>query len=253
MKVNICQPWKKGDLVQSKIKLIKELATLTAFSEQISDLLVDELFSHNIGVPFIAPYSRIYCDVEKYIDDTKEIMSQYGQGVFYTKDAKGKEIRRLSKEYKDHVAKNYYFPYHRRLDQLTTSLLAPSLIIVDCHSYDENLVLHNKSTSYLDIDIGFTSQYLSQALVDGVKKLFEDNGYSVSYNHPYAGTLIPNSIINKNIPNVYCLMIEINKRVYLPSPELFKKCKETIKKVLEYISTFKKYETLSTCGKNYDI
>lgn len=213
--------------------------TLMAFSNQISDVWIDKLFSHGIGEKYVASYSRVYCDLEKFIDDSQEVMSKYGQGVFYTKDSKGNEIRRLTNEYKERVAREYYFPYHKGLDELTLSMLDRRLIIVDCHSYLEECVLHNKSESYADIDLGFDEQYCSRELLDGVRTIFANNGYSVSYNHPYEGTLIPNAIYRKNVPKVFCLMIEINKRVYLPSQKLFDKCKATIKAVLEYIKDFK--------------
>lgn len=82
-------------------------------------------------------------------------------------------------------------------------------------------------------------QYYSKDLVEGVKEIFVNNGYKVSFNFPYEGTLIPNAIYNKNIPNVYCLMIEINKKIYLNNQKDYQKCKSTIKEVLEFIKDFK--------------
>jgi len=195
-------------------------------------------FSHNIGVKYIAPFSRIYCDVEKFIDDENEVMSKYGQGVFYTKDCKGNVFRRINQDYKDRILESYYFPYHKGLDELTLSLLDKRLIIVDCHSYDEECVQHNKTESYEDICLGYDEQYYSKKLVDGVRDIFVKNGFSVSYNTPYEGTLIPNAIYDKNIPEVFCIMIEINKRVYMLNKLLNDKCKDTIKKVLDYLVVF---------------
>lgn len=232
-------PHAKTHIPDDMGKILVDLEKLKVFSHEISDLRIEELFSHGIGEKYIAPYSRIYCDVEKYIDDTKEVMSKYGQGVFYTKDSKGNNIRKLSQEYKNRVLNKYYFPYHKGLDELTLSLLDNRLIIVDCHSYSEEYVLHNKSKTYSDICIGFDKQYFSETLVNGVRDIFVSNGFSVSYNRPYEGTIIPNAIYDKNLPEVYCIMIEINKRVYLPNQKLFDTCKATIKRVLEYLRDFK--------------
>ena len=96
-----------------------------------------------------------------------------------------------------------------------------------------------KSKTYSDICIGFDKQYFSKTLVNGVRDIFVSNGFSVSYNRPYEGTIIPNAIYDKNLPEVYCIMIEINKRVYLPNQKLFDTCKATIKRVLEYLRDFK--------------
>lgn len=229
--INTIIPEDMGKLLVSKEEILE-------FSNLISDLKIDDLFDHNIGHKYIAPYSRVFCDVEKFIDDSLEVMSNYGQGVFYEKDSKGKRIRIVSEEYKRKITSDYYNPYHRGLDELTLSLLDKKLIIVDCHSYSEECVLHNKAESYTDIDLGFDNQYYSEELIEGVKQIFSRNGYSVSYNKPYEGTLIPNAIYNRNIPNVLCLMIEINKRIYLTDDKLYKKCKSTIKEVLEYIKFF---------------
>lgn len=212
-------------------ELLGDLDTIISFFNQISDLGINELFSHNIGVKYVAPFSRIYCYVEKYIDDDNEVMSKYGQGVFYTKDRKGKVFRRIDQEYKDRIADSYYFPYHKGLDELmlTLSLLDKRLIIVDCHSYGEECVQHNKSDSYTDICIGYDEQYYSKKLVDDIGDIFVENGYSVSYSTPYEGTLIPNTIYNKNIPGVFCIMIEINKRVYKLNEQLTKSARLQLK------------------------
>lgn len=74
--------------------------------------------------------------------------------------------------------------------------------------------------------------------MEGVRNIFESNGYFVSYNTPYKGTLIPNPIYGKNLSEVFCIMIEINKRVYLPNDQLFDKCKFAIGMVLEYLKDF---------------
>lgn len=219
-------------------ELLVSIEELEKFSNLISDLEVDDLFSHGIGIKYKATYSRVYCDVEKFLDDSLEVMRKYGQGVFYLKDHKGRKIRRVTNDYKEKVLLEYYYPYHKGLDDLTLSLLNKKLIIVDCHSFSEELVLHNKSSNYPDIDIGFDMQYYSKDLVEGVKEIFVNNGYKVSFNFPYEGTLIPNAIYNKNIPNVYCLMIEINKKIYLNNQKDYQKCKSTIKEVLEFIKSF---------------
>lgn len=219
-------------------ELLVDLDTINAFSDQISDIGINELFSHNIGEKYIAPFSRIYCDVEKFIDDENEVMSKYGQGVFYTKDCKGNVFRRVNQEYKDRILESYYFPYHKGLDELSLSLLDKRLIIVDCHSYGEECVQYNKSQSYTDICLGYDKQYYSKQLVDGVRDIFVENGFSVSYNFPYEGTLIPNAIYGINIPEVFCFMIEINKRVYMLNKQLNVKCKATINRVLDYLIDF---------------
>ena len=64
---------------------------------KMSDLFVDELFSNIPGVEVKAKYSRLYCDVEKYKDNSKEEMARFGQGYIYTKNYLGEEYIRHKK------------------------------------------------------------------------------------------------------------------------------------------------------------
>ena len=50
----------------------------------MTDLGIDELFKDYECIKVIPKYSRLYCDVERFKDDDKEIMSKYGEGVVYT-------------------------------------------------------------------------------------------------------------------------------------------------------------------------
>ena len=54
------------------------------FNHAITDLYTSDLFGKNQYSKVIAKYSRIYCDVEKFADDNKEIMSKFGMGFIYT-------------------------------------------------------------------------------------------------------------------------------------------------------------------------
>ena len=54
------------------------------FNYDITDLYTDELYGDGRYKKIIAPYSRIYCDIEKFAQDNKEIMSKFGMGFVYT-------------------------------------------------------------------------------------------------------------------------------------------------------------------------
>ena len=51
---------------------------LRKYNLKISDLEVDYLFKDIKGKRIKAKYSRLFCDVEKFKDETQEFMSKYG-------------------------------------------------------------------------------------------------------------------------------------------------------------------------------
>ena len=45
--------------------------------------------------------------------------------------------------------------------------------------------------------------------------IIKDKGYSYQINYPYTGSIIPNGLTKKELENVYSIMTEANKRIYL--------------------------------------
>lgn len=177
----------------------------------ISDYLVDKFVSSEFTNVVKFKYSRMYCDVERYLDDSKEEMSKYGMGVLYTKDSNGKEFvnRGATKKW----AIDSYREHHDKLDNMVSDILKKKgeCFIIDLHSFSDEFVykMFNKKNNP-DICIGINkNNYNKKILVETISH-FKKYGYTVKINYPYSGSIIPN-----RFPEVNSMMIEINKRVYL--------------------------------------
>lgn len=203
----------------------------------LSDYLTDKLVPEG-SKKLVFKYSRIFCDVEKFKDDSKEIMSEKGMGIVYTRDC-DEEITTPNKQYKRKVIKSYYDKFHKKLDKLTTNILKKygKCMIVDLHSYsDERVKKLFNSTNNPDICIGVDPFYTDQTLIDVTIEHFKKAGYLVEINKPYSGTIIPNKYLRVCDPRLKSIMIEINKRVYLDDPKDFQKLAgviEEYKKIVE--------------------
>ena len=64
---------------------IKDKQYIKSINIFLSDYLTNKLIPSKCH-KLIFKYSRLFCDVEKYKDDSKEAMSKKGMGVIYTKD-----------------------------------------------------------------------------------------------------------------------------------------------------------------------
>lgn len=100
-------PLKDGYIVDD-IFLEKEMLKLT-------DWYTEDLFHSDEDELIIAPFSRIFCDPERFADDSQEIMAQYGMGVLYEKSDDGEIIREVTQELKEKVLNDYYWKHHNRL------------------------------------------------------------------------------------------------------------------------------------------
>ncbi len=89
----------------------------------ISDYLVDKLISFPANI-IKFPYSRLFCDVERFKDDKQEVMSQYKMGVVYQNNSQLKKFINYDETYKNWVITNFYEPHHQKLDNLTKKILA---------------------------------------------------------------------------------------------------------------------------------
>lgn len=143
------------------------------------------------------PLSRFSCDVERLIDDPLE---KEGQGIIYTK-FNGLVRNPLTEEQYERTM-DVYYAYH----ELLKSKITPKTLLIDCHSFPAKL------SKEIDICIGFNedSSKPSDVLFSTVKKHFQNAGFNVQFNKPYANSMAPNT--GFDYPS---LMIEINKHCYL--------------------------------------
>ncbi len=176
----------------------------------ISDYRIDEFIPKKFSNIVKFNYSRMYCDVERYLDDEKEEMSKYGMGVLYTKDSNGKEF--VKGKRKGKLELELYKEHHSRLDNMVEDVInkCDECFIIDLHSFSDEFVykMFNKKNNP-DICIGINKSNYDIDLLEKTINHFSSFGYSVMINYPYSG-----SIISNKYPKVKSIMIEVNKRVY---------------------------------------
>ncbi len=145
-------------------------------------------------------------------------MTQYKMGVVYQNNSQLKNFINYDKAHKNWVITNFYEPHHQKLDNLTKKILTQynSCYIIDLHSFSDEFVktILNKENNP-DICLGYDEMFGDLEIVNLALNHFQNYGYSVKINYPYASSIIPNyAILNKDY-RVKSLMIEINKRIYL--------------------------------------
>jgi len=193
----------------------------------VTDWYTDEIFDLENVTKIVTPFSRIFCDVEKF-DDKDEELFKFGRGYFYTHNGNGEVLRENDLKLKEIIFKEFYLNHHNKLINLVEEKLNKysTAFIVDCHSFNDvplNLDL-NQNNNRPDICLGVNKYHTPLHILIYVQKYFADLGFSTSINSPYSNTMIPLKYLNKN-NNVQGIMIEINKKIYLDSnnkPNLFK-------------------------------
>lgn len=183
----------------------------------LTDWFTDELFD----LPFlkvVAPFSRIFCDVERFDDDSLEIMAQYGMGMCYTHTDNGTLMRKVSPELRMKIKSEYYNQHHNLLEKLTSETLSKhgQAIIIDCHSYPDMPPYRdlNQELPRPDFCIGTDEFHTPEKLRSSVFDFLIKRGYQVKINNPYSGTLIPMKYYGQN-KNIIGIMIEVNRKLYM--------------------------------------
>ena len=180
--------------------------------KQSTDLYTDIIYSSNGIEKLIFPYSRLYIDVERFTENDE--MEKYGRGLFYTKTYDNKPINYKSTDYRINALETYK-EHHKSLETLVDKALEhyEKCLIIDCHSFNENsLFFDRQGKSRPDICLGTTQDNTP----DHLYEIFENNfskEYIVDRNYPYSDSMIPlKHFKNKN---VYTIMVEVNKKLYL--------------------------------------
>ena len=177
----------------------------------------------------IFPYSRIFCDVERFNSD-EEIMNSVGMGVLYTKTHDQKVLR-------VNPSKKIIEDYYKRHHEVLTGIIAEKLqrgdvLVIDLHSYSKEPLEYelNKTMNRPEICIGLNERF-DEKLVEKLIYTLKDFNYTYAINEPFSGCLIPSDYIDDK--RVHGIMIEIRKDVY-DTPKKFKK----IKRMLQCLNEF---------------
>ena len=183
-----------------------------------TDWFTDELFlvgrKEISAVPgFI---SRFDCDVERLENEPDRICrfcSLYGEGLEREVPA-SRWNRRLAQ----------WFKYRYGLMLAVAQGERP--IILDCHSFPSDLAAD------VDIDLGYNDDGSRppDEVIAAVTDIFQEAGYRVGVNRPYANAIAPLSYRG------HSLMIEINKRCYMDEAKLckhegFARCHKCLERV----------------------
>lgn len=112
---------------------------LNFYLNKMTDNFTYELFGKNSHKKVAAKFSRLYCDVERFCQESKEPMEKLGMGMIYTKTFDGKNLSIPTEKYKEKIKKQYYEKYHEKFDKLIFKNKNKNIIIIDCHSFSNEM------------------------------------------------------------------------------------------------------------------
>ncbi len=185
----------------------------------LADLYTDRMIADAPHIhKVIAPVSRLVTDTERFTDDALESAAQFGMGVIYTHTHDGRRLRHApSAAERRHLLATLYEPHHRRLTSLVQSALNTygHAAILDLHSYPTAFPIPGiQGAAQPDVCIGFDAFHAPEALIHQVSDVFTQAGYSVGFNEPYCGAIVPTRYYLKDA-RVCSVMLEIKRSIYM--------------------------------------
>ena len=206
--------------IPSEYKKLFYLDERELLQEQIkmTDSYTDDLFDVTGIDKLIFPISRLICDVERFRDKSEETMTKQGMWVCYTKTSYLKKLKLVDLKHEQTILEKYYDKHHSEFYRMVTKNLTThkQCLIIDCHSFPSSPLPYelNQDKERPDICIGTDDFHTPSKIRDYVCKKFTKLGYKVALNTPFSGTIVPIEYYGNN-KNVYSLMIEINRGLYM--------------------------------------
>lgn len=198
------------------------LAAAMAEIARSTDWATEQLFAHPLIKMLVVPFSRVFCDVERFTD-ADEPMFEKGQGIAYTATSQGAPMREMTPELKQRIIDEYYTPHHQQLTESVREILATEgqVIIIDGHSFSDHPTRRNVDPAIKcpDICLGTDEFHTPAWVVQLAREFFAAQGFSVDINVPYAGTIVPLAMYHTD-PRVMSLMIEVRKGLYMDEEAL---------------------------------
>ena len=212
---------------------------------KVTDWYCDELFNVDTAM-FVAPWSRLVYDMERFPDDNEEKMSEKGLGLIYTKTVDGRQLRVLPK-WRTPPYLASYRESQREFCRMVRDRIEDygNCVIIDGHSFPDEPFPYEERTVFNrpDICIGTDRFHTPPELRDAAFSAFRDAGYSVAVNFPYSGALVPYQLYKAD-SRAMSVMIEVNRRLYLTDdlkrkPDEFEKIRKIIEKLTYEIPKLK--------------
>ena len=191
--------------------------------KRLIDYYTDELFvpvhsSDRISSE-VFPYCRLYCDVERLINDPLE---EKGLGIRYCWGVTGHLERHSSFSFSSKVESfKLYSDFHAKVSNTLVgqSGVDDTILLIDCHSFSHLPNLLNSNPPDIDICIGYNDDEScpNKVVIGNMARFFESFGYKVGINEPFSNSK------TFSVPVKYhSVMIEINKRLYMNEETLEK-------------------------------
>ena len=188
--------------------------------DAMTDHHTDQLFDLSGARRCVFPVSRLVVDPERFIEDS---MESVGMGVVYTHTAAGEALRAISEIDRLALINSYYHPHHTALTRMADECLEKhnQCLIIDCHSFPAQPLPYENDLNRPDICIGTDAFHTQPELEATLVNSFQEYGYSVAINSPFAGSLVPIDFYRKE-PRVQSIMVELNRGLYSTPDKLSK-------------------------------
>lgn len=188
---------------------------------RMTDHFTDELFDPAaIGTPVVLyPVSRLVVDPERFSDDALESMAKRGMGAIYMRRSDGGVLRKvMPPETRRSLMERFYWPHHRALTEAAELALArhDRCLVLDCHSFPARPLPYeiDQHRDRPEICLGTDAFHTPQSLTDAALRAFQEAGFEVALNRPFAGALVPSKQHQKDA-RVNTLMVEVRRDLYM--------------------------------------
>ncbi len=192
-------------------------AEIIRMTDHYTDELVENILPDAARARF--PVNRLVVDPERFAEDSAEPMSRIGMGAIYQRTSDGRPLRSVpTPAEREQLMRRFYAPHHQALARAVGRALAmhERCLLIDVHSFPSKPLPYEieQDPRRPDICLGTDDYHTPPGLAAGAARVFEAQGFSVEFNRPFAGALVPMEYY-RNDTRVSALMVEVNRRLYM--------------------------------------
>jgi N-formylglutamate amidohydrolase len=230
LKINLCEVRRIEDYQSNKI--------LDQIDEQMADIIIAQCSRAVVDLNRSrnAIDHSMFTQVFEHEPVSEKQMIKYGLGVFPNKIF-GKTILKspLPFSYAIHMLEHYYDPFHKSLNKQIMYLnnTFGFCYHIDLHTMPSKALLNFKKEPDIVLGDNF-GKSCSIGLINYFQNVFQENGFTVEVNNPYAGGFITRNYGNPS-KGVHTIQIEINRKIYMDENKLSLKDMNIIQEIFAKI------------------